>query len=63
MEGNWTWAYTHEPFDYTDWAPGEPNSLKGDHNVVSVNLNSTWENHNELKKKKHILIDGESHSY
>ena len=36
MEGNWTWAYTHEPFDYTDWAPGEPNSLKGSQNGVVV---------------------------
>ena len=41
-EGNWTWAYTHEPFDYTDWAPGEPNSLKGDQDCLQIQGNQDY---------------------
>lgn len=28
-EGSWKWI-TGEPFEYTDWGPGEPNNLRGE---------------------------------
>ena len=35
-EGHWIWAHTHEEFDYTDWAPGEPNSQRGDQDCMQI---------------------------
>lgn len=36
MDGVWTWD-SGEAFDWTDWAPGEPNENWGDENVVVMN--------------------------
>ena len=27
QEGNWVWADTLDPFDYENWAPGEPDNI------------------------------------
>lgn len=36
LDGNWTWD-SGEVFDWTDWAPGEPNGNWEDENVAVMN--------------------------
>ncbi|HBF3877526.1 TPA: DUF5011 domain-containing protein [Clostridioides difficile] len=43
-EGNWKWI-TGEPFEYTNWCPGEPNNFDvgGENYLVSIkNSNGLW---------------------
>ncbi len=41
IEGGWQWI-TGEPWDYTDWSPGEPNSCGGDEDYLWMWGDGQW---------------------
>lgn len=60
MDGEWTWD-SGEAFDWSDWAPGEPNENAGDENVVVMNwLNDGeygWNDWKDLNRFAPALIE------
>ncbi|CAC5412288.1 unnamed protein product [Mytilus coruscus] len=42
IEGEWTWAETDEPFDFTDWIHGQPDN-SNDEDCLSLWKANSWE--------------------
>lgn len=42
IEGEWTWAETDEPFDFTDWVPTQPDNSQGEDCLVLWQA-ASWE--------------------
>ena len=60
MDGEWTWD-SGEAFDWSDWAPGEPNENAGDENVVVMNWVNDgiagWNDWKDLNRFAPALIE------
>ena len=60
MNGEWTWD-SGEAFDWSDWAPGEPNENAGDENVVVMNWVNDgtlgWNDWKDLNRFAPALIE------
>lgn len=68
LEGQWLWADTLDPINYTDWASGEPNDTNGQHCIGLLRDSGFKWDDNQCDKKmvplckvqylKKTLIDG-----
>jgi hypothetical protein len=38
VENKWVWTATGQPVQYTNWAPGEPNNVKGNEHYIGIRV-------------------------
>eukprot|EP00964_Phaeocystis_antarctica_P115537 scaffold79477_cov84-Phaeocystis_antarctica.AAC.1 len=54
-EGAWVWSPSNTPLSYTNWQPGEPNSLGGPEDCLEFYGDSgRWNDKGCTSKKKHV---------
>ena len=56
-EGHWIWASTIEPWEFTNWHPGEPNGGTGNNCLeFGSHWNFTW-NDEVCSHQKHFVCE------
>jgi hypothetical protein len=53
--GGWSWI-TGEPFQYTNWNPGEPNN-SGDEGYINTYRNGTWNDTKATDRLQGLIIE------
>jgi hypothetical protein len=56
QEGDWRWV-TGEPWEYSDWAPGEPNNLNEEH-FLKTWANNKWNDSTSTLSLGYVLETG-----